>query len=87
MFEGLDFGPKQRPTVAAGTTLGAVLGLAVFGAVQTIEGYVITPRIMGSRTGLHLALIIFAIFFWGVALDGIIGMMLAIPLTAFAVVF
>jgi predicted PurR-regulated permease PerM len=42
---------------------------------------------MGNRTGLHPALIIFAVFFWGVALGGILGMMLAIPLTAFAVVF
>lgn len=63
------------------------LALVVFGAVQAIEGYLLTPRIMGNRTGLHPALIIFAVFFWGVALDGIMGMMLAIPLTAFAVVF
>jgi predicted PurR-regulated permease PerM len=63
------------------------LALVVFGAVQTIEGYLLTPRIMGKRTGLHPALIIFAVFFWGVALGGILGMMLAIPLTAFAVVF
>ena len=64
-----------------------VLALAVFGSVQAIEGYLLTPRIMGDRTGLHPALIIFAVFFWGVALGGILGMMLAIPLTAFAVVF
>jgi predicted PurR-regulated permease PerM len=36
---------------------------------------------------LRPSLIIFAVFFWGVALGGILGMMLAIPLTAFAVVF
>ncbi len=42
---------------------------------------------MGNRTGLHPALIIFAVFFWGAALGGILGMILAIPLTAFAVVF
>jgi predicted PurR-regulated permease PerM len=64
-----------------------VLVLVVFSAVQVIEGYFLTPRIMGNRTGLHPALIIFAVFFWGVALGGILGMMLAIPLTAFAVVF
>jgi predicted PurR-regulated permease PerM len=62
MFEGLDLGPKQRATVAAATALGAALVLAVFGAVQAIEGYVLTPRIMGSRTGLNPALIIFALF-------------------------
>jgi predicted PurR-regulated permease PerM len=70
-----------------GSILRVVLVLIVFSAVQAIEGYLLTPKIMGNRTGLHPALIIFAIFFWGVALGGILGMMLAIPLTAFAVVF
>lgn len=70
-----------------GSVSRVVLVLVVFSAVQAIEGYLLTPRIMGNRTGLHPALIIFAVFFWGVALGGILGMMLAIPLTAFAVVF
>jgi predicted PurR-regulated permease PerM len=38
---------------------------------------------MGNRTGLHFMAIIVAIFFWGTALGGILGMILAIPLTAF----
>jgi predicted PurR-regulated permease PerM len=70
-----------------GGPVRVILVLAVFAAVQAIEGYLLTPKIMGDRTGLHPALIIFAVFFWGVALGGIVGMMLAIPLTAFAVVF
>jgi len=52
-----------------------------------IEGYFLTPKIMGDRTGLHPVVIIIAIFFWGSALNGIAGMILAIPLTAFLVVF
>lgn len=64
-----------------------VLVLAVFAAVQMIEGYLLTPKIMGDRTGLHPMVIIVAIFFWGTALSGILGMILAIPLTAFLVVF
>lgn len=68
--------------------LGRLLAvLAVFAAVQMIEGYILTPRIMGERTGLHPMAIIVAIFFWGSALSGIVGMILAIPLTAFLVVF
>ena len=59
--------------------------LAVFVAVQAIEGWLLTPRIMGSRTGLHPVAIIFAVFFWGQALGGILGMLLAVPLTAFFV--
>ena len=38
---------------------------------------------MGGRTGLHPTVIIFSVFFWGIALNGILGMILAIPLTAF----
>jgi predicted PurR-regulated permease PerM len=55
--------------------------------VQLIESYVLTPKIMGSRTGLHPMAIIVAVFFWGSALSGILGMILAIPITAFLVVF
>ena len=70
-----------------GGSLQLVLfALAVFTAVQMIEGYLLTPRIMGRSTGLHPMVIIIAIFFWGAALDGILGMILAIPLTAFFIV-
>jgi predicted PurR-regulated permease PerM len=57
--------------------------LLVFVVVQLIEGYLLTPRIMGERTGLHPLAIIVAVFFWGQALGGIMGMIFAIPLTAF----
>jgi predicted PurR-regulated permease PerM len=53
--------------------------------VQNIEGWFLTPKIMGDRTGLHPVTIIVAIFFWGTAFKGILGMILAIPLTAFFV--
>jgi predicted PurR-regulated permease PerM len=66
-------------------TLVAVL--VVFTIVQLIESYLLTPKIMGDKTGLHPMAIIVAIFFWGSALQGILGMILAIPLTAFLVVF
>lgn len=61
------------------------LVLLVKAIVQTIESWVITPKIMGDRTGLHPVTIIVAIFFWGTAFGGILGMLLAIPLTAFFV--
>ncbi len=71
-----------------GGGLGTVAAvLVVFAVVQTIESYVLTPKIMGEQTGLHPMVIMVAIFFWGSALNGIAGMILAIPLTAFFVVF
>ena len=40
---------------------------------------------MGDKTGLHPTIIIFSVFFWGTALNGILGMILAIPFSAFVV--
>ena len=64
-----------------------ILVLVVKVVIQAIEGWFLTPKIMGHRTGLHPAMIIFAILFWGTAFHGILGMILAIPLTAFFVTF
>lgn len=61
--------------------------VAVMIAVQLIEGWILTPKIMGNQTGLHPVAIIFSVFFWGVALNGLLGMILAIPLSAFFVTF
>jgi len=61
--------------------------LITIGVVQAVEAYILTPRIMGKTTGLHPMAVIFAMFFWGVALGGIFGLIMAIPLTAFLVVF
>ena len=65
-----------------------LLGLCtlVMVVVQMIEGYLLTPKIMGKQTGLHPFIVIVAIFFWGTALNGLLGMILAIPLTAFVIV-
>ncbi|CAA6677184.1 MULTISPECIES: AI-2E family transporter [unclassified Lentimonas] len=67
----------------------ALIGLCtvVFIIGQLLTDYWFTPRIMGDKTGMGPMLIIFSIFFWGVALGGIMGMVLAIPLTAFFLVF
>lgn len=63
------------------------LCVLVFVIGQLITDYVLTPRIMGKQTGMNPMLIIFSIFFWGTALGGILGMVLAIPLTAFFLIF
>ncbi|PJF39118.1 MAG: AI-2E family transporter [Phototrophicales bacterium] len=73
-----------QPETGGLPLLGIVL--SIFCIVQLIEGYLLTPNIMGKETGLHPMTIIVAIFFWGIALDGILGMILAIPLTAFFII-
>ncbi len=61
------------------------LVLLVKALVQAAEAWILTPRILGHQTGLHPLAIIVAVFFWGTVLDGILGMLLAVPLTAFVV--
>ncbi len=61
------------------------LSLLVFTIVQLIESWLLTPRIMANRSGLHPALVVISVFFWGAVFGGITGMVLAVPLTAFLV--
>lgn len=52
----------------------------VFIVVQLIQDMVLTPKIMGNVTGLHPAIILLALSIWG-SLLGIMGMIIALPLT------
>jgi predicted PurR-regulated permease PerM len=56
--------------------------LVIFGIVQTLEGLVISPRIMKGRVGLHPLTIIIAVMVGTTLLGGLLGGVLAIPLTA-----
>jgi predicted PurR-regulated permease PerM len=56
--------------------------MAVFAVVQTLEGFVIQPKIMGDRIGLHPLTVIIALMVGTTLLGGILGGILAIPLTA-----
>ena len=60
--------------------------LCVWLVGQVLDGYVITPRIQGGRTGLGYAGVIFSFFFWGAVFESFLGLLLAIPLSAFCVV-
>jgi predicted PurR-regulated permease PerM len=68
--------------VQFGDWLHPFLVLAVFGFVQALEGLVISPRIMGGRVGLHPVTIIIAVMVGTTLLGGLLGGILAIPLTA-----
>ena len=57
------------------------LVLAVFVSGQIIEGYFITPKLIGEKVGLHPVWIIFGMLA-GAALFGFVGILLAIPITA-----
>lgn len=68
--------------VQFGDWLHPALVLAVFAVVQTLEGLVISPKIMGDRVGLHPLTIIVAVMVGTTLMGGILGGILAIPLTA-----
>lgn len=57
-----------------------VLGL--FLIVQQINGLVTAPRIVGDSVGLHPLTVIFSVLFWSLILGGLLGALLAVPLTA-----
>lgn len=54
---------------------------AIFMAGQFVEGNILTPRLLGKSVGLHPLWILFAIMAGG-SLLGILGMFLAVPVTA-----
>jgi len=66
--------------------LHPLLCLGWFVAVQALEGSFITPRIVGNRVGLHPVVTIIAIILGG-QMFGILGMLLAVPVTAVLNVF
>jgi len=62
---------------------GAVLGVVlIFVVVQQINSLVTAPKIVGDSVGLHPMTVIFSMLFWSLILGGILGALLAVPLTA-----
>jgi predicted PurR-regulated permease PerM len=57
----------------------------VFGAGELVEGYVLVPKILGDELGLHPLVVFFALLAGGAAL-GMLGLLIALPLTATLVI-
>ena len=71
----LQFGPQQE-----------VIGvLVLFGIGQFLEGFVLTPRLVGERIGLHPVAVLFALLLFG-KLFGFFGVLLALPISAVSLV-
>jgi predicted PurR-regulated permease PerM len=59
-----------------------LIGVAgVYGAGQIIEGFFLTPRLVGERIGLHPLMVIFALLAFA-QLFGFVGVLLALPACA-----
>ncbi len=59
--------------------LGAVI--VVYGLGQVLEGFFLTPRLVGERIGLHPLAVIFALMAFG-QLFGFVGVLIALPASA-----
>ena len=68
-----------------GTLPEMLMVWSVYAVGQTLEGFVITPRLVGDRIGLHPALVIFALMAAG-SLFGFVGVLLALPASAVLIV-
>lgn len=60
--------------------------MAAFVIMQIVEAYLITPKLIGRKVGLHPVVTVVSILVWGEVL-GIFGILIAIPLTAILKVF
>jgi predicted PurR-regulated permease PerM len=54
----------------------------VFFGLQNLEAYLLAPKIVGDSVGLHPMTVIVSIFVWGLLIGGLLGPILAVPLTA-----
>jgi predicted PurR-regulated permease PerM len=82
----LGFGIGLILAVLAGllqfASIKAVIMVAVvFGAGQVIEGFFLTPRLVGERIGLHPLAVIFALLAFG-QMFGFVGVLIALPASA-----
>ena len=72
LIAAAQWGDWTHPLIVAG----------VFLLVQNIEAIFIAPRIVGNSVGLHPMTVIVSIFVWGLLIGGLLGPILAVPLTA-----
>ena len=63
-----------------------LMALVVFAVVQIIQDTFLTPKIMGHVTGLNSAIILLSLSIWG-SLLGILGMIIALPLTTLIITY
>ncbi|MFA6456412.1 MAG: AI-2E family transporter [Bacteroidota bacterium] len=66
-------------------SLPVISTVSFLGVLHVIENYIITPRVIGDKIGLHPVLLILSLFLFGYFL-GFIGLLIAIPAAAIIIV-
>lgn len=73
--------------IIGGGDLNQLLGVfAAYTVIQSLEGFVITPRVVGKTVGLRDVWVLLALFVGG-ELFGFMGVLLALPMAAVAKIF
>ncbi len=54
----------------------------IFVVVQQIDSFLISPKVVGESVGLHPMTVIVSVLVWSLLLGGLLGAILAVPLTA-----
>jgi predicted PurR-regulated permease PerM len=72
LIAALQWGDWTHPLIVTG----------IFFLIQNLEGMFYAPRIVGQSVGLHPMTVIVSIFVWGLLIGGLLGPILAVPLTA-----
>jgi predicted PurR-regulated permease PerM len=68
-----------------GIGLELMVVLIIYGIGQLLEGFFLTPRLVGERIGLHPVAVLFALLLFG-KLFGFFGVLLALPISAVSLV-
>ncbi len=72
-------------TAAKGLSPTILMISVVYGGGQLLEGFFLTPRLVGERIGLHPLAVIFALLAFGQLL-GFVGVLIALPMSAILLV-
>ena len=67
--------------IQLGYSIAAIMCLLILAIIHFIIGNIIDPKLMGESQGLHPAIILASLLFWGF-IWGVPGMFLAVPMTA-----
>lgn len=59
-----------------------LLVTGIFSVVQWVDGLFITPKVVGESVGLHPMTVIVSVFVWSLLMGGLLGAILAVPMTA-----
>lgn len=72
LIAGMQYGDWVHPLIVT----------AIFIIMQQFEGWFIAPKIVGDSVGLHPMTVIISVFAWSLLIGGLLGAILAVPLTA-----